>query len=193
MSTHFDHHDAQLLRALGFEAKHQPASWQDIGGPENGPRLIGGPACTHWTRTADDGKTVDVVTVCQGEWMHDVDPIFLWDEMYEGWEACNGTMDWAQNDDGRWVKLVPIGQDTDLIRTHQDSNGVLRALHKVVCPHTSAEAVHVTKLAQPVMPEDVPPTPQTVLVDRPRKSRKANGRQKNNQPAPNHWVDDLML
>jgi hypothetical protein len=31
----------QTLQALGFEHTHHPAEWKDIGGPENGPKLIG--------------------------------------------------------------------------------------------------------------------------------------------------------
>ena len=31
----------QTLAALGFVHTHHPAEWKDIGGPENGPKLIG--------------------------------------------------------------------------------------------------------------------------------------------------------
>ena len=30
-----------LLTALGFTLRHVPADWEDVGGPENGPELVG--------------------------------------------------------------------------------------------------------------------------------------------------------
>jgi hypothetical protein len=31
----------QTLAALGFTHIHHPADWEDIGGPESGPKLVG--------------------------------------------------------------------------------------------------------------------------------------------------------
>lgn len=42
-------HSAALLNAAGFTCEHVPASWQDIGGPESGPKLVGGPAYEVWS------------------------------------------------------------------------------------------------------------------------------------------------
>lgn len=36
--------DAFALLAAGFEHQHVPEYWRDVGGPESGPKLVGGPA-----------------------------------------------------------------------------------------------------------------------------------------------------
>ena len=54
-------HDAALLNAAGYSCEHYPATWQDIGGPENGPKLIGGPAFNEW-RNGDH-----IIVVSEGE------------------------------------------------------------------------------------------------------------------------------
>lgn len=64
---------------------------------------------------------------------------------------CHGKMDWGQLDD-KWVKLVPIGEDVGMDRTHQDENGVLRAQHK--CDGWTA-AVAVVKLAAPISADHI--------------------------------------
>ena len=39
---------AQALQANGFVVEHIPESWEDVGGPESGPRVVGGPAYDLW-------------------------------------------------------------------------------------------------------------------------------------------------
>ena len=39
-----------MLTALGFTLTSRPASWEDVGGPERGPKLIGGPAYDEWAK-----------------------------------------------------------------------------------------------------------------------------------------------
>ncbi len=64
--TEFDQHDAALLNALGYSKEHNPASWEDVGDCENGPKLVGGEAFDLWTRQYDD-RTVDFIVVCGGK------------------------------------------------------------------------------------------------------------------------------
>lgn len=54
----FNEHSALLLTALGFTCTQHPATWEDVGGPENGPKLVGGPAYDEWSK---DGVSVYVV------------------------------------------------------------------------------------------------------------------------------------
>lgn len=51
--TPFTAETKQLLEAFGFTATEHPETWKDIGGPESGPKVVGGPAYTEW----DNGKT----------------------------------------------------------------------------------------------------------------------------------------
>jgi hypothetical protein len=61
----FDHHDAALLAAAGYVARHVPACWRDDGDAENGPHLDGHPAYVEWqhpeghTLIVVDGELVD--------------------------------------------------------------------------------------------------------------------------------------
>jgi hypothetical protein len=62
----FDQHCATLLIALGYTCEQLPETWEDVGGPESGPRLVGGPACDVWSRP--DGKgSVHVIVVEAGD------------------------------------------------------------------------------------------------------------------------------
>ena len=56
---------ALLLTALGFTLTSHPACWQDIGGPENGPKLVGHNAYDVWSKgetsvVVYDGHIVEV-------------------------------------------------------------------------------------------------------------------------------------
>lgn len=42
-------HDAALLNAAGYTYSFWPAKWEDIGGPESGPKLWGYPDTEVWT------------------------------------------------------------------------------------------------------------------------------------------------
>ena len=58
------HHDAALLQAAGYTYEFIEASWQDIGGPENGPKLSGHPDLHIYTLTlADRPYTQHVIVV----------------------------------------------------------------------------------------------------------------------------------
>lgn len=57
----FDKHSAALLNACGYTCERYEASWEDIGGPENGPHLIGGPAYDEWRHGNE------FIIVCDGE------------------------------------------------------------------------------------------------------------------------------
>lgn len=63
---------------------------------------------------------------------------------------CGGTMDWATVE-GRWVTLIPVGEDTAFEKAFQDENGNFRAKHQLVCPASSGGgAIRVIKLTRPV-------------------------------------------
>lgn len=66
----FRRSDARLLAALGFECEHVEAHWEDVGGPESGPKLDGRPEHDVWARTVgtlSGGKIEEYVVVCDGE------------------------------------------------------------------------------------------------------------------------------
>jgi len=56
---------AVLLTALGFSMQHVPADWEDVGGPESGPKVVGHPEYDVWTKGTTavyvaDGMIVEV-------------------------------------------------------------------------------------------------------------------------------------
>ena len=66
--------DGLLLSALGYVAEEVEEYWEDVGGPESGPKLEGCRAHTVWTRQDQfiivmDGEVVDWGT----------DPYFAYD------------------------------------------------------------------------------------------------------------------
>lgn len=67
MATYFDKHCAALLNALGYTCAAFPASWEDVGGPESGPHIVGNPAFQEWTRPEPDGASEHAIIVCCGE------------------------------------------------------------------------------------------------------------------------------
>ena len=58
--------EPKLLPALGYELEHIDAHWEDVGGPENGPRLVGHSAYDEWTKSLDETHT-HVIVVQDGE------------------------------------------------------------------------------------------------------------------------------
>lgn len=40
--------DGNILKALGYQWFFHEANWQDVGGPESGPKIVGYPAHTAW-------------------------------------------------------------------------------------------------------------------------------------------------
>lgn len=65
--VYFDKHAAALLNALGYECARFDATWEDVGGPESGPQISGGPAFQEWTRPNSSGHSEHVIIVCGGE------------------------------------------------------------------------------------------------------------------------------
>ena len=41
--------DALLLKAAGYEHAFYPEEWEDVGGPESGPKIVGNPDTDVWT------------------------------------------------------------------------------------------------------------------------------------------------
>lgn len=57
----------KLMCLLGFELSRHPESWEDVGGPESGPHIVGGPAYDQWTQGSFaiivvDGQVVDTLS-----------------------------------------------------------------------------------------------------------------------------------
>lgn len=67
---------------------------------------------------------------------------------------CAQPFAWG-NSDGKWVPLVPVGQDENLDRDYQDENGVLRAGHQSICTSRGGPAVRVSKLAKKVPASEI--------------------------------------
>jgi len=59
-------------------------------------------------------------------------------------------MDWAVKDNGKFLGLVPIGQDDDLDKDFCDEDGVFRSSHKQVCTASGTGAIKVMKLSKPI-------------------------------------------
>lgn len=72
---------------------------------------------------------------------------------------CAKPFSWG-NSDGKWVPLVPVGEDADLVRSYQDENGALRAEHRLVCANRGGPSVRVSRLAVGVKPGDIIGTPR---------------------------------
>lgn len=83
---------------------------------------------------------------------------------------CGKPFAWG-NDSGKWVPLVPPGEEGDLDRSFQDENGLLRAKHRDMCTYTPAVAV--VKLAVPIPASDIVQVPRVVL---PQPSKKRGRR-----------------
>jgi hypothetical protein len=69
---------------------------------------------------------------------------------------CSKPFAWG-NAEGKWVPLVPIGQDEGLDRAFQDENGALRAAHRVVCVIPGGPTVRISNLARAIPAGDVLP------------------------------------
>lgn len=41
---------ATILAALGYQCEHVPETWEDVGGPESGPLVVGHGAGDVWTK-----------------------------------------------------------------------------------------------------------------------------------------------
>ncbi len=62
---------AATLLAAGWTCQHIEESWEDIGGPESGPQVVGGPACDCWSLGA-----LDVIVVAGVVDEQEVNPFF---------------------------------------------------------------------------------------------------------------------
>lgn len=54
------------LVAMGYTCTHFPESWEDVGGPESGPEMEGGPAYDIWSRGQQYYAVVDGAIVDSG-------------------------------------------------------------------------------------------------------------------------------
>lgn len=60
----FSQHSAILLLAAGFVPEFYPAQWEDVGDPENGPKLDGYPdTVTYTLPNVSKGADYEVVVV----------------------------------------------------------------------------------------------------------------------------------
>jgi hypothetical protein len=64
--------DANLLRAAGYEHEFYEDSWEDVGGPESGPKLVGNPDMDVFSRLSDDGTSYHCIVVVDG-WVVEVE------------------------------------------------------------------------------------------------------------------------
>lgn len=62
----FDIGDAALLIAAGYTHEFVAAHWEDVGGPESGPKLAGNPDADIYTLEVSPTK-LHVIVVCDGE------------------------------------------------------------------------------------------------------------------------------
>lgn len=62
----FDHHDAALLLAAGYEHEFVPECWRDVGGPESGPKIVGNPNMDVFTLDVS-GHSMHVIIVVDSE------------------------------------------------------------------------------------------------------------------------------
>lgn len=62
----------------GYTSRKVPEEWEDIGGPENGPKLVGHPAYTEWTKPDTNGTSVHVLIECPDGVIADefTDPVY---------------------------------------------------------------------------------------------------------------------
>jgi len=77
---------------------------------------------------------------------------------------CNVLFSWGQTTDGRFVPLIPVGDEGEVDRDYQDSDGVLRSTHRQVCTNKSGPLVRVYKLERNVKAKDVLPRKEVVVA-----------------------------
>lgn len=90
---------------------------------------------------------------------------------------CQKPFSWGLAE-GKWVPLVPVGEEGTLDRSYQDENGVLRAEHRALCVAQGGPTVRVARLAKAVPAKEVLPRPavnETVgqTIDRIRAKKRA--------------------
>lgn len=69
--------DTLILAACGYVHEHIPEYWEDVGDPENGPKLDGNPEMDIWYRLDHEIVVIDDVVTHEG-------PTYPGPE---GWEA----------------------------------------------------------------------------------------------------------
>lgn len=63
---------------------------------------------------------------------------------------CEQEFEWGYDEqEKRFIPLVPLGQDAKLERTHVDANGKLRAAHRLICTNNRG-GIAITKLDRPI-------------------------------------------
>lgn len=68
---------------------------------------------------------------------------------------CGNLFDWGSCN-GKWVTLIPVGEDSSYEKAYQDEEGKFRAAHKNVCTKAGFGSLNVTKLARPI-PANIDP------------------------------------
>lgn len=66
---------------------------------------------------------------------------------------CGLDFGWGQKADGKWVALIPAGQEGDKLRDYVDEAGALRSSHAQIC--NREPTVRVSKLAVPLSAGDI--------------------------------------
>lgn len=67
-------------------------------------------------------------------------------------------MTWGVDADGRFIPLIPLGEEGDHDRDYQDADGVLRSTHRLACTRRSSALIRVYKLARNVKASEVLPS-----------------------------------
>ena len=83
---------------------------------------------------------------------------------------CGKPFTWG-NADGKWIPLVPIGEDEELDRDYQDENGALRAGHRNICVMAGGPSVMVSKLVRKIPAKEILPAVDKEEFVGPRKKR----------------------
>lgn len=78
---------------------------------------------------------------------------------------CGKVFAWGLNGE-RWVPLVPVGEEGELPRTFQDSDGVLRSNHRDVCVNRGGPTVRVALLAKAIPASECLAFPTLPSIDK---------------------------
>lgn len=85
---------------------------------------------------------------------------------------CGQPFSWGLQEDGKWIPLIPIGEEGELDRWFQDHNGVLRADHREICSNRGGPSVRIARLAKPIPAREVIQPRELFSVKRKSKKRR---------------------
>lgn len=70
---------------------------------------------------------------------------------------CGKVFNWGRNEAaGKWVPLIPVGEEGTADRDYQDADGTFRSSHNQICTGW-APTKAVVKLAKPLQAEEILP------------------------------------